>query len=99
MIISNAIAHNSTAYSFNTLINKVFNWLGIGTLTSTTICYWFVSSAAILSTLETTSGMTAWRYLAMSVPIAFVLHLYFESFELNHFSCITLLIFFCHWLE
>jgi uncharacterized protein len=91
MILSNTISHRRVAYSFDTLLNKVFMWMAVGMLITASASYAFANSPSMLSLLVTEDGMTGLGYVVMFAPLGFVLLM---SFGFNRFSYMTLTVLF-----
>jgi FtsH-binding integral membrane protein len=91
MNITNTIGNNATTYSFNTFLNKVFIWMGVGMFITAVVSYLFAIIPSLISLLLSTTGMTGLGYVVMLAPVGFVLLM---SFGFNRFSYFTLLILF-----
>ena len=86
------ITHNNTGdHSFNTFLNKVFIWMGVGMSITAIMSYLFATTPYLLLLLENTTGITSIGYVIMFAPIGFVLLM---SFKFKRLSYIAILILF-----
>jgi FtsH-binding integral membrane protein len=91
MYTTNITHNNIAAHSFNTFLNKLFIWMGVGMFITAIVSYLFVTTPYLLSLLTNTTGITSFGYVITFAPIGFVLLM---SFQFNRLSYLALLILF-----
>ncbi len=90
MNFSATLDNREMTSSFNTLLNKVFIWMGVGMFITAAISYLFAITPFLLSLLVNTTGMTPLGYVVMFAPIGFVLLMSFGFNRLSYFSLLIL---------
>jgi FtsH-binding integral membrane protein len=75
-------------YSFNSFLNQVFIWMGLGMVLTALVAYLFATNPYLYTLLSSPEGITPLGYVVMFAPLGFVLLM---SIGFKRFSYIGLL--------